>query len=161
MSLVEELAAQIFNMQDRIDKLATIEVSASAVVTASASAGGVPASGVIFWPSTAGTVPSDWSVFAAASGRFLVGEGGAFVSGCTGGASTIDLSHVHDEGALATASTTQTATCALSAIGGSDFSYPTPEHTHTISGSTGTALSSAQSILPPYLVGTWIQFDGS
>ena len=42
-----------------------------------------------------------------------------------------------------------------SGVSGSD------SHSHTVTGTTGLSLSSAQSILPPYHVGTWIQFVGT
>lgn len=211
--------------------------------------GAVPVGGVIFWPSTAGPTPTNWSVFSAASGKFLVGaDAGTFTNGSTGGTETIDIQHAHGPGTLATDNDSHThgpgtldtdndahthgpgtlatdndshthgvgtyaiGNTALStlltsggvmAVGGATLVIINPSsHNHSItgasandthdhavdagvtasdshdhgvnagvtasdshghdvtSGTTATALSSAQSILPPYLVGTWIQFDG-
>jgi hypothetical protein len=71
-------------------------------------AGTVPSGLVAFWPSTAGAIPTGWSTFAAAGGRMLIGAGGSFSAGDTGGVETIDIAHTHDSGTLATASDAHT-----------------------------------------------------
>jgi len=144
--------------------------TALATLTAAVS-GIIPSTAVVFWPSTAGAIPTGWSTFAAASGRFLVGaDGGTFTNGSTGGAETINIAHTHDDGTLNTASDTHshnTSTSSQGVTSGTDFNALTSiisigndTHDHDVdTGDTGTALSSTQSTLPPYLVGTWIEKD--
>lgn len=70
-------------------------------------------------------------------GRFPIGKNGTYALGATGGAATINLQHTHTMGYGDNANN----------AGGTGNIFATSAHIHTNSNS----LSSAQSILPPYL----------
>lgn len=100
--------------------------------------------------------------------RAFFGAGSTLTLGATGGAASVNLAHTHDQGTLAnstagahTHDTTVTGETVQSGTGstvGADGTYASTsngDHTHVITGSTGSALTST-SILPPYFVGNWI-----
>lgn len=112
--------------------------------------------------------------------RFPLGAGGNYTKGATGGATTINISHSHSVGSLSLSSVAlpnhvhsvslttgssdndwavSSGSAAWAALGGHTHAVsgntgnPTssPTHTHSVYGDTASALSSSQSIMPPYL----------
>lgn len=78
-------------------------------------------------------------------GKFLMGASSGHADGTTGGAETINLEHSHTQSVTSgepSATTTATA--------GATVTVPTLDHTHVVVSPTENALSTAQSILPPY-----------
>ena len=69
--------------------------------------GGIPVGGIILWSGSVGTIPSGWGLCDGTDGtpdltdRFVVGAGGTYTPGDTGGADTVTLAlseipaHVH------------------------------------------------------------------
>lgn len=144
----------------------------------------VPSGIVMFWPAENGAIPNCWSIYELADGRMLLGtDGTTFMPGSVGGSMTFDLAHNHNLGALTTdvnshahdgvsLSPTSAPPDNANVARGWDMSVATDAHTHdilgqtahaghshNISGNTDTKLLPSQSILPPYIVGAWIQKD--
>jgi len=167
-------------------------------------AGGVPTGAILLWygslggadghrPIVGGSPNNDWHLCNGETvngiatpdlrDRFVIGAGGAYSLGSTGGSATIDLSHTHTVSGNSVAvalSTHQHAVVGYTALydrGAVTISYTSgdrqiniplvidhshaismdtdnpkssPTHYHPISLTSGSALSSTQSILPPY-----------
>lgn len=144
--------------------------------------GYVPSGGIIMWSGSVASVPAGWFLCNGANGtpdlrnRFVVGAGGAYAVGATGGATSVTLTeaqlpaHTHDDGTLTAVSAgehshTYSVWFQASNSGGSRAAvrsevlsgldqYPTAPaglHTHDITGSTGsTGSGEAVATLPPY-----------
>lgn len=99
--------------------------------TADFNNGQIPIGGIILWSGSIASIPTGWALCNGASGtpnlqdRFVVGAGGAYAVGATGGADTVALTtaqlpaHTHGDGTLATSSA--------------------GSHTHSFSATTSTA----------------------
>lgn len=63
--------------------------------------GGVPRGGILMWSGSASAIPKGWALCDGSAGtpdlrdRFIVGAGGAYSFGSTGGSVKTDLSHAH------------------------------------------------------------------
>lgn len=96
----------------------------------------VPLGGIVMWSGSAASVPSGWHVCDGTSGtpdlrdKFVVGAGGDYAVGDTGGNATANLAHAHTEGSTGSAGA-HTHTSPASGAGSA--------HTHTNSATTGTA----------------------
>lgn len=118
-------------------------------------AGAIPAGIITLWSGSATAVPTGWALCDGSSGtpdlrdRFLVGAGGAYAVGATGGAAALNLAHTHSDGTYATATPSATTTVdnnlALSTV-----AVASGTHTHDVTGASGTALSATQDIRPPF-----------
>lgn len=142
----------------------------------------VPTGGIIMWSGATNTIPLGWQLCDGANGtpdlrnRFIVGAGGSYNLGDTGGASSVALttaqlpSHEHSSGTLTTGSSgSHEHSYSLprtSSSGGGDYnsassttttnvnSFSTSSsgiHVHPISGSTASAgLGQSHENRPPY-----------
>lgn len=121
----------------------------------------VPYGAVLFWPAENGPIPKGWSEYLPARGRFLMGNNGQTLRGLIGGAEVIDISHVHGTEELVTSIGAHGHNLQVGNDLGQGASYAvatgTDNHSHSLSGQTGLALSSTQSIMPPFISGIWIQ----
>jgi hypothetical protein len=103
--------------------------------------GFVPIGGIIMWSGALAGLPANWALCNGASGtpdlrnKFIIGAGGAYAVGASGGANTLNLAHTHlgaASGAGGSHTHSQAATGASShAHSGGDTSHVSP------SGSTG------------------------
>jgi microcystin-dependent protein len=72
--------------------------------------GVVPVGGIIQWSGSIGNIPPGWALCDGSNGtpdmrdKFIVGAGGKYAVGATGGAATVDASHTHGYGTIAIAS---------------------------------------------------------
>ena len=135
---------------------------------------------IVMWSGAAASIPAGWSLCDGTNGtpdlrgRFIVGAGGAYAVGSTGGAETVTLtqaqmpSHAHGAGTLATGTAgehTHPATVIVGTpAGGGGLGTGNEQnveprvtigaagaHTHPITGNTGSAGSGeAHENRPPY-----------
>jgi len=144
---------------------------ATGVSWSSAPNGWVPIGGIILWSIGSGYLPANWQVCDGTNStpdlrdKFVVGAGSSYAVGDTGGSDTVDISHTHAFGTLATgnesththgdgsyAAANDTHNHDVTGIsgGGSDHthgvgSYVTANestHTHDYSGTTGDGSNS-------------------
>ena len=107
----------------------------------------VPIGGIILWSGSVASIPAGWALCNGSSGtpdlrnRFVIGAGGSYSPGATGGATTTTVNHTH--------SISSTTSGAVSGTGGVFYSGGTQGHTHSISGTTDSG-STSVSVLPPY-----------
>lgn len=83
------------------DEMLPRQQLASVAYAFNAGSGGVPKGGVIMWSGAADAIPAGWALCDGNNGtpdlrnRFLVGAGGSYAVGATGGSSVNNLSHSH------------------------------------------------------------------
>lgn len=160
------------------------DLNAVAGLASAAGAALVPVGAILLWSGSVASVPAGWALCDGTNGtpnltdRFIVGAGGAYAVGDTGGADSVTLTadqipaHTHGAGTLATSSAgahqhsqiyyQQTASVGQSATGANNAGAATANylststgsagaHTHTVTGSTGSAGSGqAHENRPPY-----------
>ena len=74
----------------------------------------VPVGGIIMWAGALGSLPGNWELCDGANGtpdlrnRFVLGAGGSYGVGSTGGAESLSLGHDHESGGAAGTSSTET-----------------------------------------------------
>jgi len=129
--------------------------------------GEIPVGAVVFWPGSVVSIPAKWQLCDGTNGTedlrgvFLVGAGGSYNPGDTGGAASNDLSHAHTSGVLTTADDVHNHRMPVGyyIAAGSDYSLYTVNntHNHDVSGSVASAGSASQENRPPYHAGCWIQ----
>jgi len=154
-------------------------------IQAQINSAGVPSGAILLWSGSTASIPSGWYLCNGSNGtpdlrdRFVVGAGGGYSVGATGGASTVALStanmpahthtfsgttsssgsHKHGSGTLSNYSNTNGTYGSGSSLGahqgigsGSQIATTTDgAHTHTYSGTTSSAGSgSAHENRPPY-----------
>jgi len=121
---------------------------------------GIPIGGIIIWSGSVGNIPNGFALCDGTSGtpdlrdKFIVGAGGSYAVGATGGASThthtqgdtgLESSHTHTQGNTGSESshthsysgTTGGASQTTSLASGSGALIASDTHTHTFSGTTG------------------------
>lgn len=106
---------------------------------------------IVMWSGAIADIPSGWALCDGANGtpdlrgRFVLGAGGNYAKGDTGGTESVTKSHTHSY------SGTTSAGSGYSVKGGtSSGSASSMEHTHTYSGTT-SARELTIDIMPPYL----------
>ena len=133
--------------------------------------GEIPVGAVVFWPGSVVSIPAKWQLCDGTNGTedlrgvFLVGAGGSYNPGDTGGAASNDLSHTHTSGTLAAdndahdhdINTTQYAMAVGSTVYSTATATELDTHNHDVSGSVASAGSASQENRPPYHAGCWIQ----
>lgn len=98
----------------------------------------VPVGGIILWSGALGSLPSNWQLCDGTNGtpnlqnRFVIGAGGAYNPGNTGGANSLNLQHNHS-GSTTSSAGTHSHTQGATGAGTS--------HTHNIHTSTPSALT--------------------
>lgn len=126
-------------------------------------AGGAPSGGIMLWFGSVASIPSGWLLCDGTNGTpdlrgvFLIGAGGAYTVGATGGASSVTLTTnempAHSHGGFTGAGQTAIAgSTSHSGTTGTDFTatevtVPLTNHTHTIPSSGNGA---AHTNMPPY-----------
>lgn len=110
---------------------------------------------IAFWSGAVVDIPAGWTLCNGSQGTpdlrdlFIIGAGGTYNPGDTGGSTTKDISHAHDPGTLASGTTTDLTY--VDDAGVSQSSVPQAGHNHAaFIGSTANAGSTALDILPPY-----------
>jgi hypothetical protein len=120
--------------------------------------GGVPKGGIILWSGAADAVPTGWALCNGANGtpdlrdRFIVGAGGGYAVGATGGTASNNISHSHGISAESPGvswvgdhqhSVNITTGGASGSFYGVDEDHSPPnlpgDHTNSINGSTAAA----------------------
>ena len=110
----------------------------------------IPAGLIAMWSGSVANVPSGWALCDGSNGtpdlrdRFIVGAGGSYNVGSTGGSSIYSLSHTHKYSGRTSSGD---GTHRSSDIGPSISINA--NHTHTYSGETDNALTDME-IMPPY-----------
>ena len=90
-------AAEI-NYVDGVTSNVQTQLNAATAATAAVAAYKVPAGGIIMWSGSTGSIPSGWFLCNGSNGtpdlrnRFVVGAGGSYGVGATGGADSVTLS---------------------------------------------------------------------
>lgn len=124
----------------------------------------VPSGVILLWSGSVASIPTGWVLCDGNNGtpdltnQFVIGAGDTYNPDDTGGAATINLAHTHSaDGTLATDadSTGPSATETVdNDLAGSTVAVASGTHNHShshdVTGDTDSALSAAQSILPPY-----------
>lgn len=130
----------------------------------------MPSGGIILWSGAIVDIPTGWYLCNGSNGtpdlrdRFVVGAGGAYAVGNTGGAASINIAHTHTIAHTHPIPHTHTIpdhSLADDTPGGAYTTIPNKIHgtssqpsiaNSSASSATdsGSALSSTQSILPPY-----------
>ena len=145
----------------------------------------VPVGGIILWSGSTGSIPTGWALCDGGNGtpdltnRFVVGAGGSYGVGDTGGAATSDLAHTHASGSYATDEDTHehsfnststeigssSTTTVQSGTGATvpaelhshdlsgtylETAIQTDTHSHDVTGSSASAGSGSQENRPPY-----------
>lgn len=101
--------------------------------------GTIPIGMIIIWSGAAGSIPTGWQICDGTGGtpdlrgQFVVGAGSTYAVGATGGAATMDLSHIHNQTDANVSSETWAHTHTQAATGAE------AAHTHTAAGTTGAA----------------------
>ena len=141
---------------------------------------GVPSGIIAMWSGTNASIPTGWNLCDGTNGtpdlrdRFIVGSGNTYSTGDTGGADSVTLteaqmpSHTHSGSSLGTNTTgAHSHTFQHSSVAGSSWGYnvggnstspwvtittsTAGNHSHTITGNTGSAGSgAAHENRPPY-----------
>lgn len=167
----------------------------------------VPVGGIIMWSGSVANIPAGWALCDGQNGtpdlrnRFIIGAGGTYSPGNTGGSATVNLQHSHSQGATGSSGShshsqgntgwggshahslsglvTGAASGSLdfNPAAGTSSNYTHSNHDHVLYGDTGSAgthqhtnpdtaaggththtnpntaaaLSSSQSIMPPYM----------
>jgi microcystin-dependent protein len=125
----------------------TASDSTTAVATTAFVHAVLPTGIIVMWNSTAASIPAGWQLCNGSNGtpdlrgQFVVGAGGSYTPGDTGGATSVTLSanampiHAHElTGSLTTGS-----------AGGHTHTVNDPGHAHTIAGLNITSGAGAQS----------------
>lgn len=108
---------------------------------------------IAFWSGAVVDIPTGWALCDGSSGTpdlrnlFIIGAGGAYDPGDTGGQATIDIQHLHTAGTLkgdTIENITDPDPPGIAAGAGS------ASHDHDVTGSTANAGSTALDILPPF-----------
>lgn len=119
-------AAEI-NHVDGVTSNVQTQLNAATAATAAVDAYKVPAGGIIMWSGSTGSIPSGWFLCNGSNGtpdlrnRFVVGAGGSYGVGATGGADSVTLS-----------------TSQMPAHSHSGSTSSAGSHSHTFSGTTST-----------------------
>jgi len=130
-------------------------------------AAAIPAGVIVMWSGSLATIPAGWALCNGSNGtpdlrdRFVVGAGGTYGFGTTGGAASINLSHSHtinDHTHPVNITISGPTTGNDNIQKGSGHTAADLYHTHTYTGGTGSPsnkgmdnqLISPQDIRPPY-----------
>lgn len=110
---------------------------------------------IVFWSGVVIDIPAGWVLCDGANGTpdlrglFVIGSGGAYDPGDTGGSEEKNIQHEHDSGSLSSGTTSDLTL--VDDAGVSQSSVPQAGHVHnSFLGSTASAGSTTQDILPPF-----------
>jgi hypothetical protein len=117
------------------------------------SPGQVVAGMIFMWSGSVATIPPGFALCDGTlstpdlRGRFVPGAGGAYAPGATGGADTLNLAHNHTN---TFGTGTPSATTTVGTTGAPTTTVGSATHTHTITGTEGTALSATTDNRPAF-----------
>ncbi len=118
----------------------------------------MPSGGIIIWSGAVASIPSGWYLCDGNNstpdlrGKFIIGAGGAYTKGSVGGSETINIAHTHGY----SGNTSNNSDMSNRSKTNDLMSCASDPHYHSYSGTTGSGLSTTQSILPPYFALAYI-----
>ena len=145
-------------LDDGTERMATIEYADEPTeegtpIDASTLDSIVPRGVILMWSGNENNIPDGWALCNGENGtpdlrdRFIVGAGGKYGAGETGGSEAIDINHSHSYSGTVN-ETTSTDYHRVPTTGNQIY-YPTTSHKHSYSGTTN-AYNATKNILPPY-----------
>lgn len=106
---------------------------------------------IVHWSGAVVDIPAGWTLCDGTNGTpdlrnlFVIGAGGAYSPGDTGGQATVDIQHLHAKGTIGTGGPDSGEGTAAGGV-----TVAAEDHFHPITGSTANAGSTALDILPPF-----------
>lgn len=154
-------SAAELNHVDGVTSNVQTQLNAATAATAAVDAYKVPAGGIIMWSGSTGSIPSGWFLCNGSNGtpdlrnRFVVGAGGSYGVGATGGADSVTLStsqipaHSHSGSTSSAGSHTHSGSTGSAGshkhISGTTHDYAT-DSAYTVNGVSGTSKLSADAV---------------
>jgi hypothetical protein len=132
-----------------ISGISALGVSGTLTATSFVGSGMLPVGGIVIWSGSVGSIPTGWFLCDGANGTpdlrndFVIGAGGAYAVGATGGSNTITAvpAHTHTFSGTTDTQTNHTHTSNMGAAGSHTHSAGTSDpgnHTHGV-GSTSAS----------------------
>ena len=155
---VEAMASAVNNLIDKTnteaEKLSKLEEETTLISEKVEELSVLPAGVICMWSGS--VIPDGWALCNGESGtpdlrdRFVIGSGGNYSTGDTGGNDSIDISHTHEY-----SGTTDGSVYYDKSTNSGNTYYATHRHTHTYGGTTYSS-GGIHSILPPYFALAYI-----
>lgn len=135
-----------------VSGISSLGVTGTLTATAFVGSGMIPVGGIVIWSGSVGSIPAGWYLCDGTNGTpdlrndFVIGAGGAYAVGATGGSNTITSvpAHTHTLSGATDTQTNHTHNTSMVADGSHTHTAVTSNpgnHTHTVPGSTSSSNS--------------------